>query len=274
MVNGFSVDVEEWFHICGVEGPLAFDRWPSLPSRVVETTRRLLDLLARHDVRATFFILGWVAERHPDLVREISSAGHDIGSHGHTHRRIYELNAQEFADELTRSQLALAAAGVARVEEFRAPEWSINDRAPRALDVLTAHGFRIDSSMAPLRVVGNPTYPQRPHLRHTTSGPIVELPPFVGTWMGQQVPFGGGWGLRLSRPSSVVKAIDASNRRGVPAVVWVHPWEFDPDPPRVRLPARLWAAHYLGLSGFAGRLSDVVRRVRFGPLAPLTAYAS
>src|SRR6478672_751731 len=102
---GEGVDIEEWFHICGVDGPLAFDRWPSLPSRVVETTRRLLDLLARHDVRATFFVLGWVAERHPDLVREIASAGHEIGSHGHTHRRIYELNEQEFADELARCRL-------------------------------------------------------------------------------------------------------------------------------------------------------------------------
>jgi len=269
-----SVDVEEWFHICGVGGPLAFDRWPSLPSRVVETTRRLLDLLARHDTRATFFVLGWVAERHPDLMRDILSAGHDIGSHGHTHRRIYELTGHEFADEIIRCRRALAAAGVDHIDEFRAPEWSINDRSPCALEILAAHGFRIDSSMAPLRVVGNPRYPQRPHVRHTAAGSIVELPPFVGRWIGQQVPLGGGWGLRLARPSSVLKAIEASNRRNVPAVLWVHPWELDPHPPRVRLPAGLWAAHYLGLSGFAGRLSDVLRGARFGPLAPLAAYAS
>jgi peptidoglycan/xylan/chitin deacetylase (PgdA/CDA1 family) len=138
VVNGLSVDVEEWFHICGVGGPLAFDHWPSLPSRVVETTRRLLDLLARHDTRATFFVLGWVAERHPDLMRDILSAGHDIGSHGHTHRRIYELTGHEFADELIRCRRALAAAGVDHIDEFRAPEWSINDRSPCALEILAA----------------------------------------------------------------------------------------------------------------------------------------
>ena len=274
MVNGFSVDVEEWFHICGVGGPLAFERWPSLPSRVIDTTRRLLDLLAHHDTRATFFVLGWVAERHPALVRDIVSGGHDIGSHGHTHRRVYELDDLEFADELVRCRRALSDAGAVGVDGFRAPEWSINDRSPRALDVLAAHGFRIDSSMAPLRVVGNPAYPQRPHLRHTTAGSIVELPPFVGRWFGQQVPLGGGWGLRTARPATVLKAIDASNRNGVPAVLWVHPWELDPQPPRVRLPPRLWAAHYVGLGGFAGRLSDVLSGARFGPLAPLAAYAS
>jgi polysaccharide deacetylase family protein (PEP-CTERM system associated) len=274
VVNGLSVDVEEWFHICGVSGPLSYEHWPSLPSRVVDTTRRLLDLLSDHDVRATFFVLGWVAERHPDLIREIASGGHDIGSHGHTHRRVYELSDREFAQELAQCGHALAAAGVDRVVQFRAPEWSINDRSPHALDLLATHGFQIDSSMAPLRVVGNPTYPQRPHVRQTTTGSIVELPPFVGRWMGEQVPLGGGWGFRLSRPSSILQAIDASNRQNVPAVLWVHPWELDPDPPRVRLPARLWAAHYLGLSGFAGRLSEVLRGARFGPLAPLAAYAS
>jgi polysaccharide deacetylase family protein (PEP-CTERM system associated) len=271
VVNGFSIDVEEWFHICGVGGPLAPERWPALPSRVVDTTRRLLDLLARCDVRATFFVLGWVAERHPALVGEILGAGHEIGSHGHTHRRVYELSDEAFVDELARSRRALAAAGAPAVVQFRAPEWSINDRSPRALGVLAGEGFTLDSSMAPLRVVGNPSYPTAPHRRQTTRGTILELPPFVGRWFGQQVPLGGGWGMRISRPRAVLRAIEARNREGVPAVLWVHPWELDPDPPRVRLPPGLWAAHYLGLRGFGTRLREVLSGAAFGPLSQVAA---
>jgi polysaccharide deacetylase family protein (PEP-CTERM system associated) len=266
-LNGFSVDVEDWFHICGGGEALAPARWPMLPARVVETTCRLLDLLGRCDVRATFFVLGWIAERHPRLVHDIQSAGHEIGSHGHLHRRVYDLTDDEFARDLLESRAALRGAGVRAVTAFRAPEWSINDRTPRALDVLAANGFTLDSSMAPLRIVGNPAYPRVPHLRHTPAGPIRELPPFVGRRFGQQIPIGGSWGLRISRPAAVLRALEAVNRDGSPAVLWVHPWEVDPSPPRVRLPLPLWAAHYVGLHNFAERLETVLSGSRFAPLS-------
>jgi peptidoglycan-N-acetylglucosamine deacetylase len=273
VVNGFSVDVEEWFHICGVGGSLAPDYWPTLPARVVETTTRILDLLARCDVRATFFVLGWVAERYPALVTEIQRAGHDVGSHGHTHQRVYELTRTEFGLELSRSRAALAAAGATAIEAFRAPEWSINDRAPWALQMVAAAGFRIDSSMAPMRLVGNPAYPQQPHVRTTPAGTIAELPPFVTRRFGQLMPLGGGWAQRISQPRTVIRAIEARNRAGVPVVLWVHPWELDPDPPRVRLPWPLWVAHYLGLPGFPGRLETILSSARFAPLAELVPAA-
>ena len=269
--NAFTVDVEEWFHMCGVGGELAPERWDVLPSRVGETTRRLLAELDGAGVRATFFVLGWIADRHPALVEEILGAGHDVGSHGHSHLRAYELGPDGFAGDLRRSVASLHAAGASRVRAFRAPEWSINDRSLWALDTLAREGFTVDASMAPLRIVGRVDYPRHPHVRQTSAGPILELPPFVTDRFGHVMPIGWGWGLRMSSPARVLRTIEAANRAGVPAVLTVHPWEIDPDPPRVSLPARLRFAHYFRLGGFRERLRRVLRGGDFGALSDLAA---
>jgi polysaccharide deacetylase family protein (PEP-CTERM system associated) len=261
-----TVDVEEWFHICGCGSALSPARWPMLTSRVVETTHRLLDLLDRTGTRATFFVLGYVAERQPQLIEHIAAAGHEIGSHGHTHTRLYELTPQSFSEELDLSAAALAACGISKVAGFRAPEWSINDRSLWALDVLASKGYQFDSSMAPMRVVGNPRYPQAPHWRQTTGGRIAEFPPAVVRRMGQPSPFGGGWGLRMSRPRTVLREIERRTRAGLASVLWVHPWEIDPDPPRIKLPAAKMFAHYFRLDGFPKRLEAILRDGDFGAM--------
>jgi polysaccharide deacetylase family protein (PEP-CTERM system associated) len=267
--NVLTVDVEEWFHICGVGGPLAPEHWAALPSRVVATTDRLLDLLDRVGVRATFFVLGYVADRHPQLVERIWKAGHEIGSHGYLHERVYSLTVATFEADLDRSLRAIAACGAPAVVGFRAPEWSINDRSLWALPVLARRGFHFDSSMAPMRVVGNPSYPRAPHQRETAAGAIVECPPAVARRFGQDVPFGGGWGLRMSGPRAVLRALDARARAGEVSVFWVHPWEIDDDPPVVRLPAAKHFAHYFRLNRFATRLEAILRGATFGPLGPV-----
>ena len=211
MINAFTVDVEEWFHVCGVPALADPSAWDALESRVVEDTERALALLDRCGVRATCFVVGWVAERHPRIVRRILEAGHEIGSHGHWHRRVYELDPDEFVRDLRLANGALTGAGAPRPTQFRAPEWSINGRAPWALDRLAAEGFTIDSSRAPLRVVGDPMYPQRPHTIATPHGTIVEAPPAVERRLGQRTPFGGGWGVRLARPGRVVREIARRN---------------------------------------------------------------
>jgi polysaccharide deacetylase family protein (PEP-CTERM system associated) len=266
----FTVDVEDWFHICGIDR-LAPAAWDALPSRVVDTTRRVLEELDDAAVRATFFVLGWVAERHPQLVAEISSAGHEIGTHGHFHQRVYELDRQAFVDDLHASVRALHAAGVEHVTAYRAPEWSINDRSLWALDELSQHRFQIDASMAPLRLVGSIRYPRHPHLRQTCTGAILECPPLVADRFGQVMPIGWGWGLRMSAPRRVLSAIEAANACGFSPVLMVHPWELDPDPPRVSLPARAWFAHYFRLEGFLHRLRVVLRNANFGPLGAIQA---
>ena len=159
MINAFTIDVEEWFHVCGVPALAEPSAWDALESRVVDDTQRTLDLLDRCGVRATCFVVGWVAERHPRLVARIRDAGHEIGSHGQWHRRVYELDPDEFTRDLRLANAALIAAGAPRPTQFRAPEWSINGRAPWALERLAAEGFTVDSSRAPLRVVGDPMYP-------------------------------------------------------------------------------------------------------------------
>jgi polysaccharide deacetylase family protein (PEP-CTERM system associated) len=264
--NFLTVDVEEWFHICGVNGRLAADRWPALESRVELTTEITLELLARRGIRATFFVLGWIADRHPALVARILNAGHEIGSHGWSHRRVYELDASSFDEDLARTTAALEAAGAPRPAGFRAPEWSINDRSLWALEVLARRGFRYDSSMTPLRVVGNPRYPRVPHRRETASGPLLEVPPLTTRRLGQRIPLGGGWGLRMSKPAVVAREIAAHNRRGQPVTLFVHPWELDPNPPRIPLPWPLRFSHYFRLEGFAERLNVILASAEFGPI--------
>lgn len=265
-MNLFTVDVEDWFHVCGAGGHLDRAHWDALPSRVVPTTRRLLELLDAAGVRAVFFVVGWVAERHPGLVAEILAAGHEVGSHSHLHRRVYELSAAQFADDLEGAARALAQAGAATLRAFRAPEWSITNRAPWALTELVRRGYCVDASMAPVRLVGRVDNPRVPHLRHTPAGPIVEVPPFVADKYGQVMPLGWGWGLRMSTPSRVLDAIRLANAAGSPAVLTVHPWEVDPDPPRVALPPRLRFAHYFRLGGFEQRLKEIVHRTPFATL--------
>jgi polysaccharide deacetylase family protein (PEP-CTERM system associated) len=267
--NVFTVDLEEWFHVCGVGGALAPANWDRLPARVEQTTRTLLDLLDAIQVRATFFVVGWVGDRYPRLVETVLAAGHEIGSHGYDHARVYDLGPNRFRRDLRASIRALAAAGAARVTMFRAPEWSINDRSFWALQILVEEGVSVDASIAPIRLVGAVTNPRHPHLRHTPAGPITEVPPFVVDRFGQVMPMGWGWGLRMSSPQRVLRAIDAVNRSGVPAVFTVHPWELDPNPPRVRLQARQQFAHYFRLSGFRERLRDVLSAAAFGSIGDM-----
>jgi polysaccharide deacetylase family protein (PEP-CTERM system associated) len=264
--NCLTVDVEEWFHICGAGGDLHRRHWDRLPSRVETNTRQLLDLLDRHAIRATFFVLGWVAERQPRLVELIASAGHEIASHGHSHEPVYELSRHAFAEDIDRSVAALKGAGVPAVTGFRAPQWSINDRSLWALEVLSQKGFRFDSSLAPLRLIGNPRYPWVPHVRSTAAGDLLEFPPLVERRFGQAFPLGGGWGLRMTPPGRVLSTIEARNRQGVPVALFVHPWELDPDPPVARLPAAKRFVHYFRLDGFASRLETVLRGAPFAPM--------
>ena len=270
MQNAFTVDVEEWFHICGVEA-LAPPVWDQLPSRVHLTTHLLLEELARADVTATFLFVGWVADRYPDLVEEVLRAGHCVGSHSFWHRHVFNLTADVFEVDLKTSLRALRDAGAHDVRSFRAPEWSINESSLWAFEVLARNGIKVDASMAPVSLVGNPRRSRSPHVRSTAAGPVWEMPPLVADRFGQVMPIGWGWGLRMSSPGRLLRTIDGENRLGRPAVLTIHPWELDPDPPRVQLPWRLRFSHYFRLSGFVGRLREVLRQGRFAPLETVAA---
>jgi peptidoglycan-N-acetylglucosamine deacetylase len=271
--NALTVDLEEWFHVCGVDA-LAPQHWDRLPARVVPTTTWLLGLLERRNIRATFFVLGWIADRYPELVNQLAAAGHEVGSHSYWHRRAYELDRPTFVDDVVASRRALEATGVAAIDAFRAPEWSINDRSLWALEELARLGFRLDASMAPVKIVGSIAFPRQPHVRETPCGPIAEVPPLVADRFRQVMPLGWGWGLRMSSSRRVLRTIGTLNDAGQSTVLTIHPWELDPDPPRVALPRGLHFAHYFRLGGFRDRLAEILGGARFGPISNLARVAT
>jgi polysaccharide deacetylase family protein (PEP-CTERM system associated) len=234
--NILTVDLEDWFHICGVENLLPEAGWSELESRVEANTLKILEVLSRKGVKATFFVLGFVAERHPRLIKEIAGEGHEIGAHGYAHRRVYTMTPDTFRQDLKKSVDTISAITNHPVKGFRAPEWSIRDDSLWALDILQQEGFEYDSSMAPLPIIGSPKYARVPVTLELDQGRIWEFPPLVASPPLVKLPLGGGWGLRVFPYSLIRSTIRAMNRKGYPALIYLHPREFDLNCPRVKLP--------------------------------------
>jgi polysaccharide deacetylase family protein (PEP-CTERM system associated) len=261
--HAFTVDLEEWFH--GIE--LAEDAWPS-DSRLRVGLDRLLLLLDRHDVRATFFVLGAVAERHPRVVAELAAAGHEIGCHGHSHRFVYRQSPAEFRDDLRRARDVVADAAGRPPTGYRAPYFSIRKDSLWAFEVLAEEGFVYDSSVFPVHNYryGIPDAPREPHDVETPSGSLRELPLTPARLFNQNLPFSGGAYLRIL-PWWVQKlawaTADRSQRR---VIAYVHPWELDPHHPVIDLPRRVALTHYARLGLTERRLARLLSAYRFGRL--------
>lgn len=267
--NALTVDVEEWFHICGVPDLLPRDRWDDLESRVEADVARLLGLLDRCDAKATFFVLGWVAERHPDMIRRIAAAGHEIASHGMAHVRLFEESPGEFREEVARSVRILGDIVGERPVGFRAAEWSLRKETVWALDVVADLGFEYDSSMTPVKVVGDPAIPTDLHLVATRGGLLPEMPPLTQRYLrylNHAVPLGCGWGLRFIRNAKIRRTILRRNARGIPACLVLHPWELDPDPPQVALPFWHRFVHYARLGRLRRKLPQLLSSLSWAPV--------
>ncbi len=260
-VNALTIDVEEWFHVCGLgrrEPDAAAKHW-----RVQSNMDKLLSLLAGHGVRATFFMLGCVAQALPEIAPRIAEAGHEIASHGYSHRMVSELDPQAFRDELQLTRDILQSQCGEKIVGFRAPRWSLTSTMPWAFEILRDEGYLYDSSMTPLPFVGNPTGPRTPHRIDTKGGPLWEIPPMVTPSLFGNLPTGGGWGLRFFPQHMVRKTISDLNRAGAPAVLFLHPRELDPSGPRLNLgPVRTFAV-YGPRTDVIGRVDDLLRRFRF-----------
>ena len=225
----------------------------------------LLDLLARHHARATFFVLGWLAERHPTIVKSIAAAGHEIGSHGWDHRRVTEQTPAEFRESVRDTRQLLENLAGTPVSGFRAPSFSIVPGREWALDVLIEEGYGYDSSLFPVRRTGY-GYPgggRDPYWVDRPAGRLLEIPPAVlGRW-GMAIPAGGGAYFRVLPYLLTRTALRDCERRGVPGTFYIHPWELDPDQPRIAAPLVTRLRHYTGLGRMPDRLARLLREFRF-----------
>lgn len=274
MTDALTIDVEEYFQVSVFRERIPPERWGEFPRRAADSVRRLLDLLAARGSHATFFVLGWVAERESALMREIVAGGHEIASHGYAHTEVTELEPWRFRADLARARDAIGEACGVHVVGFRAPSWSIGPRTAWALDVLAEEGYAFDSSIFPIRHdrYGWPGRPRAPHRIATRSGEITEVPPATARLFGANVPVAGGGYLRHFPFGVIRRGISALHQEGLPAVLYLHPWEIDPGQPRmagVGLVTRV--RHYRNLGNVYGRLDALLADARFGTIADLLA---
>jgi len=268
MKHALSFDVEEFFQVANLKANFPPEQWAAVPSRLDVGMRAVLDVLARHDARATFFFLGWVAERRPDLVRACLAAGHEIASHGYEHRFLDELGEAGLDVDLERTEHALVAAGAGRPIGFRASTFTLTRKTWWAFDVLARRGYRYDSSVHPVHhpTYGVPDFEPGISVVHSQSGAIVEFPVATVRIFGRNLPVGGGGYFRLLPLFVTRAAIGALERRGRPAALYLHPWEFDPGQPRQKASAWKSFRHYLNLDRTLPRLEALLRRHRFTTL--------
>lgn len=270
MINAMTIDVEDYFHVAALAGSISRDQWDDMEYRVESSTHRLLDLLAESSVRATFFVLGWVARRSPGLVRTIQSAGHEIASHGWSHKLVYNQSREEFARETRDSKALLEDITGCAIDGYRASTYSITARSKWALDVLCELGFRYDSSIFPIRhdLYGIPDAPVRPGVIQTPGGGrIVEFPMSVVRLAGIRMPVSGGGYFRLLPywlTRMGLQKLNELERR--PFVFYLHPWELDTGQPVVKVGLLSRFRHYTNLHQTEPRLRRLLGQFRFGPI--------
>ena len=248
MKNILTVDVEEWFHPEALQHQFPPETWDAQPSRIVPLMERLLDLFDERNARATFFVLGWVAEHHPKLVRQLAERGHEVATHSYGHRMATKLEPKTFKDDLLRSIKILQDITGRDVLGFRAPTFSVTRQTLWVLDVLAEAGLKYDSSIYPIwhDRYGIPDAPRFVFEVETRSGAkIVEFPMPTLRIFGKNFPFGGGGYLRLFPLRFTTMAIRRFNKNGFPAIIYMHPWEFDAQQPKVPL-GRLQALRHYG----------------------------
>lgn len=266
VVNAMTVDVEEYFTVQNLDGIVTRDAWPAQPLRSDLQTRRLLDLYDLHDVKATFFVLGWVAERQPSLVREIHERGHEIASHSYWHRLVFELSPDEFREDTARNKAFLEDTIGAEVIGYRAPTYSITRESLWAHEILVELGFRYSSSIFPIvhDRYGIPDYSRFPVELEIGGAKLWEFPLTTLRVLGRNLPVAGGGYLRLLPARSVAAALArVNNAEGQPAILYLHPWEIDPQIPKFRQGFLKDTRGYIGLDGMLDKLDLLMSVLSF-----------
>jgi polysaccharide deacetylase family protein (PEP-CTERM system associated) len=267
-LHAISFDVEEFFQVANLRGHFARDDWDSVPPRLAIGMDRILDSLARQRAHATFFFLGWIAERHPQYVQRVLEAGHEVASHGYEHLFLWDMSREQLVDDLARTETALVNAGAPRPIGFRASTFTLTRKTWWAFDVLAERGYRYDSSVHPVRhpVYGVPDFEPGISRVETGAGTVVEFPVSTYRFAGRNLPVGGGGYFRLLPGALTRAAVRSLERKGRPASLYLHPWEFDPEQPRCPAPAFKKWRHYLNLERTLPRLDALLAQFRFGSL--------
>jgi polysaccharide deacetylase family protein (PEP-CTERM system associated) len=270
MRNAMTVDVEDYFHVAAFARQIEPSSWDRFSLRVEQNTARLLEIFAEHNVLATFFVLGWVAERCPGLVRAIADGGHEIACHGYSHQLVYLQTPNAFREETIRAKACIEDQAQRPVLGYRAASYSIVKRSLWALDTLAELGFSYDSSIFPVRhdrygIPGSPRWPYRVGTQNHRS--MVEFPPTTANFMGHRLAVGGGGYFRLYPYWFTRLALTQINDfEGRPFMFYLHPWEIDPEQPRIRTSLLSAFRHYTNLTRCEKRLRQLLRAFRFAPV--------
>jgi polysaccharide deacetylase family protein (PEP-CTERM system associated) len=272
IVNAITIDVEDYFHVSVFDGVLPRTQWSTIESRVCWNTRRLLEILAGRGVRGTFFVLGWVAERFPELVREIAGAGHEIASHGYAHRLVYDQSPAMFREDVSKAKALLEDACGRRVTGYRAPSYSITPRSLWALDILLEQGYQYDSSIFPIRHdrYGIPVSERHCYAIERKVGTLLEVPGSTTAVGPLNLPIAGGGYFRILPywwTQWGIRRVNRVDRR--PVVFYLHPWEIDPDQPRLAAGRLSRFRHYRNLHLTESRLARLLSDFRFDTMQSL-----
>lgn len=270
ITNALSFDIEDWFHLVEIDEVADPNKWAHLPSIVIEQTEWILQTLAKKNTHATFFILGWVADRHPSVVRMIAEAGHELGTHSFWHRRVDRLTKQDFHEDLKRSIDVIEQHGGKKVLGFRAPSFSITPGSEWAFDVMHEVGLTYDASLFPASRGhgGYPCHQEAHQFNKVPSGrPMLELPMSVLRAGPFRLPFSGGGYMRLLPEWVLERAFSTFHHRKMPVVVYLHPRDFAPDCPRVQMPPFRRFKCYVGLDTTRRKLQMLLDRYKFSTCA-------
>jgi polysaccharide deacetylase family protein (PEP-CTERM system associated) len=264
ITNALTIDFEDWYQ--GLEIP--HTRWDGFESRVERAGRKLLEIFAESGVRATFFVLGHVAEQHPQIVREIAAAGHEIGTHGFGHEFVYQMKPEQFREQMMRSIRRLGDVTGSKVIGHRAAFFSITRKSLWALDILGEMGIRYDSSIFPVLNYryGIEDAPRWPYQISVGGQNLTEFPISTVRFLGRNIPVAGGAYFRIYPYAMTRGAFRSINREGYPFTFYLHPWEIDPGHPRIPLPRRVALTHYFNLGATEGRLRRLLRDFSFAPM--------
>jgi polysaccharide deacetylase family protein (PEP-CTERM system associated) len=265
----FTVDVEEYFQVKALESVVSRDEWLTRPSRLARSIDALLATLERHGARGTFFTLGWVARHHPQVVRSIVDAGHEIASHGSFHERVTALKPEAFREDVRSSKRAIEDVCGTEVLGYRAPSFSIIPGCEWAFDVLIEEGYQYDSSLFPIRRrgYGYPSAPRVPHLIHRRAGELAEFPLATTRFLNISVPAAGGGYLRQFPLGVIQRAFREASQRRESATFYIHPWEIDPGQPRLAVSRLNRIRHYRGLDSALGRIERLLQEFRFDAIS-------